>query len=86
MPYIRTLGPGVIGILGLAGLLETLFHVREMAPGDEEMHLFWTTYDSTAVAPWLVLFVPWISSRTTGNITVVVFASSASRNAPTTAP
>lgn len=56
-PYLRTLVPGIIGILGLAALLEMLFHVRHAPAEDSEMTLFWITFDSHAVLPWLVAFV-----------------------------
>ncbi|QFT57638.1 leucine/isoleucine/valine transporter permease subunit [Sulfitobacter sp. THAF37] len=54
MPYLKTLLPALIGILGLAALVEMLFHVRHSAPGDNEMTLFWTTFDSHAILPWVV--------------------------------
>ncbi|MEL7098443.1 MAG: branched-chain amino acid ABC transporter permease [Pseudomonadota bacterium] len=52
MPYIKTLIPAGIGILGVCGLVEMLFHLRH-GSGDE-MTLFWTTFDSHSVVPWLV--------------------------------
>lgn len=53
-PYIKTLIPAAIGILGLAGLVEMIFHARHAAAGDHEMTLFWTTFDSHTVLPWLI--------------------------------
>jgi branched-chain amino acid transport system permease protein len=54
MPYFRTLLPGAIGILGLAALVEMTFHYRHAATGDNEMTIFWTTFDSHAILPWII--------------------------------
>ncbi|MEY8827662.1 branched-chain amino acid ABC transporter permease [Sedimentitalea sp. XS_ASV28] len=57
MPYIKTVLPAIIGTLGLAALIETIFHIRHAATGDEEMTLFWTTFNSHSVLPWLVMIL-----------------------------
>lgn len=57
VPYIKTLLPAIIGTLGLAALIETVFHIRHAATNDEEMTLFWTTFDSSAVIPWITMIV-----------------------------
>ena len=54
MPYIKTLIPAAIGILGLCALVEMTFHYRHGATGDHEMTLFWTTFDSHTLMPWLI--------------------------------
>ncbi len=54
VPYIKTILPCLIGILGTAALIEMIFHFRHAATGEHEMTLFWTTFDSHAVLPWLV--------------------------------
>lgn len=54
MPYVKTLIPAAIGILGLSALVEMTFHFRHAATGDHKMTLFWTTFDSHTVLPWLV--------------------------------
>lgn len=54
MPYIKTLIPAAIGLLGLAALLEMTFHYRHAATGDNEMTIFWTTFDSHSILPWIV--------------------------------
>lgn len=54
MPYLKTLLPGAIGTLGLCALVEMVFHYRHAATGDDEMTLFWTTFDSHAIVPWIV--------------------------------
>ncbi len=54
MPYIKTLIPAAIGILGLAALVEMTFHYRHAATGDNEMTVFWTTFDSHTLLPWLI--------------------------------
>lgn len=52
VPYLKTLLPAALGILGVCCLVEMLFHTRH-GSGDE-MTLFWTTFDSHSVVPWLV--------------------------------
>jgi branched-chain amino acid transport system permease protein len=54
VPYVKTLIPALIGVLGLAALVEMTFHFRHAATGDNEMTVFWTTFDSHALVPWLV--------------------------------
>ena len=54
VPYLKTLLPGAIGVLGVAALVEMTFHFRHAATGDNEMTIFWTTFDSHALVPWLV--------------------------------
>jgi branched-chain amino acid transport system permease protein len=57
MPYLKTLLPGAIGILGVAALVEMIFHYRHAALGDNEMTIFWTTVDSHAILPWVIASV-----------------------------
>jgi branched-chain amino acid transport system permease protein len=54
IPYVKTLVPAAIGILAVCALVEMTFHYRHAATGDHEMTLFWTTFDSHTVLPWLV--------------------------------
>lgn len=54
MPYIKTLIPAAIAVCGLSALVEMTFHFRHAATGDNEMTVFWTTFDSHAVLPWVV--------------------------------
>lgn len=54
VPYLKTLLPAMIGLFGLAALVEMTFHFRHAAPGDEQMTLFWTTFDSHSLMPWLI--------------------------------
>jgi branched-chain amino acid transport system permease protein len=54
VPYLKTLLPGAIGVLGVAALVEMTFHFRHAATGDNEMTIFWTTFDSHTIIPWLV--------------------------------
>lgn len=56
-PYLRTLLPAVIAVLGAACIIETLFHLRHAPTGDHEMTLFWTTFDSRGILPWAVMLV-----------------------------
>lgn len=53
-PYIRTLIPAAIGILGFCALVEMIFHYRHAATGDNEMTIFWTTFDSHTILPWVI--------------------------------
>jgi len=54
MPYLKTLLPAALGILGLCALVEMTFHYRHGATGDNEMTLFWTTFDSHTLLPWII--------------------------------
>lgn len=54
MPYFKTLLPGAFGILGLSALVEMTFHYRHAATGDDEMTIFWTTFDSHDIMPWII--------------------------------
>ncbi len=54
VPYLKTLLPAAIGTLGLAALVEMTFHLRHAATGDNEMTLFWTTFDSHDIMPWVI--------------------------------
>lgn len=70
VPYLKTLLPALIGILGLSALVEMTFHVRHAATGDNEMTFFWTTFDSHAILPWAIAIVVtaaafWITRRNT---------------------
>ncbi len=67
-PYLKTLVPGIIGILGLAAALEIVFHLRHAALGDSEMTLYWTTFDSHSVAPLAIAVIAavggfWLAKR-----------------------
>ena len=53
-PYLYTLLPAAIGLLGLAALVEMTFHFRHAATGDNEMTVFWMTFDSHTLIPWLI--------------------------------
>lgn len=57
VPYIKTLIPAAIGILGVCALVEMTFHYRHAAAGDHEMTLFWTTFDSHTLLPWIIAAV-----------------------------
>ncbi len=68
LPYIKTLLPGAIGVLGLAALVEMIFHARHAVVGDHEMTLFWITFDSHSFVPWVVagvaaFFGIWVCKR-----------------------
>ncbi len=68
VPYIKTLVPAILAALGAAGFVEIMFHRRHAAVGDNEMTLFWTTFDSHGVLPIVAtLFVAivgfWLAKR-----------------------
>lgn len=68
LPYLKTLLPAALAILGGAALVEMIFHVRHAYEGDNEMTLFWITFDSHSVVPWAIaglLFFGgiWIAKR-----------------------
>jgi len=59
VPYARMFVPGAVMVLGFAGFLETAFHARHAAQGNEVMKLFkfeFLQYDSHSTLPW-ILFV-----------------------------
>jgi branched-chain amino acid transport system permease protein len=53
-PYLRTLGPALVAIFGIVSLLELIHHWRVAVEGEGEMTLFWVTFDSHSILPWLV--------------------------------
>ncbi|MEM6618217.1 MAG: branched-chain amino acid ABC transporter permease [Pseudomonadota bacterium] len=55
LPYMHTLIPGLVGVIGAACIIETMFHIRHGALGDNEMTLFWTTFNSHGVLPWVIM-------------------------------
>jgi len=71
VPYLKTVLPGAIGILGLACFSEILFHARGAAVGEEYMSLFGIGFSSDAPLPWIITIA----------ITVGAFLI-AKRNAP----
>ena len=54
VPYIKALVPGVFGVLGLAGFVEILHHAKHAALGDDQMTLYWTSFSSHDILPWIV--------------------------------
>ncbi|MFC4671935.1 branched-chain amino acid ABC transporter permease [Seohaeicola nanhaiensis] len=69
VPYIKTVIPAGIGLLGLSALLELVFHVRHAVEGDTEITLFWTVFDTHSVLPWALALIAaaggfWIARMT----------------------
>lgn len=67
-PYAKTLLPALVCLAGTAGVLEILFHIRHAALGEEEMTLFWTSFDSHSPLPLLIAVVAavggfWLTRR-----------------------
>jgi branched-chain amino acid transport system permease protein len=55
LPYLKTLLPGLITVLGIAGLVEMIHHYRHGSVGDNEMTIFWTTFDAHTLMPWIIV-------------------------------
>ena len=53
VPYLKTLLPGLISVLGVAIVLEIVFHLRHTTD-EPEMTLFWITFDSHSLLPVLL--------------------------------
>jgi branched-chain amino acid transport system permease protein len=57
VPYGKMLIPALAVVFGVAGVLEILFHARHAGVGDEEMTLFWMTFNSHDTLPLLSAIV-----------------------------
>lgn len=53
-PYLKTLLPALVCVLGVTGVLEILYHIRHAALGEEEMTLYWITFNSHGPLPMLI--------------------------------
>jgi len=53
--YLRMSVPAIVCILSLFSLLEITFHARHAAIGEEQMRLFWISFNSHSILPWLVV-------------------------------
>ncbi len=54
VPYLTCVLPAIIGGLGIASLVEMIFHMRSAATGEHDMVLFWTEFSTHSVMPWAV--------------------------------
>ncbi|MEX0286149.1 MAG: branched-chain amino acid ABC transporter permease [Paracoccaceae bacterium] len=54
VPYLTCVLPAIIGVLGIASLVEMIFHVRSGAEGEHDMTLFWIDFSTHDVLPWVV--------------------------------
>jgi len=57
VPYLKTVLPAAIAILGLAAFIEVLFHIKTAAVGDDKMTLFWINFSSQSAVAWGVIVV-----------------------------
>ncbi len=57
VPYIKTLVPAAIGLLALSGLIEVIFHAKHATADDHVMSIYWTTFSTHDILPWVVLAV-----------------------------
>ncbi|GHG81127.1 branched-chain amino acid ABC transporter permease [Pseudodonghicola xiamenensis] len=67
-PYVKTLLPALIGLLGTAGGMEILYHLRHAALGENEMSLYWISFDSHSVLPIAICLLTaaggfWLAKR-----------------------
>ncbi len=53
-PYLKMLLPALLFVLSSAAALEILFHSRHAAIGEEEMTLYWITFNAHGVMPLVV--------------------------------
>ena len=54
VPYLKVFIPAIIGTLSLCSFVEILFHARHAALGEEEMTIFWTTFNSHSAVAWIL--------------------------------
>ncbi|WP_299414808.1 branched-chain amino acid ABC transporter permease [uncultured Sulfitobacter sp.] len=57
VPYLKTVAPALVGVMGAIALVELVFHSRHIARGGEEMTLFWITFHTSSPAPWMLAVV-----------------------------
>lgn len=57
VPYLKTLLPGAIGLLALSGLIEVIFHAKHATADDHVMSIYWTSFSTHDILPWVVLTV-----------------------------
>lgn len=70
VPYLKTLVPAVLSVLGAAASIEIIFHQRHAAVGDEQMTLFWTSFNSHGAVPVIIALAIagggfWLARRST---------------------
>ena len=53
-PYLRTLVPGALAVVGAICLIELVHHAKVAHPDDSAMTLFWVAVDSHSAVPWAV--------------------------------
>jgi branched-chain amino acid transport system permease protein len=75
-PYFKTVGPALIGTLGVCALIELVFHSRHLARGGQEMTLFWITFQTSHPAPWVIAaFVAlagiWVCKRNAPRLSIL---------------
>ncbi|MGI9356016.1 MAG: branched-chain amino acid ABC transporter permease [Rhizobiaceae bacterium] len=56
-PYAKIILPTLIFVFSGAAVVEILFHAREASVGDEEMTLFWLTFNSHGFLPLAICIV-----------------------------
>ena len=55
-PYAKILIPALIFVIGLTSLIELTNHVRHHSQ-ESSMTLYWITFESNTMTPWIVLLV-----------------------------
>ena len=54
VPYIKTILPGMVGVLGVVFLMEIIVHMREAAEGDDMMSIFGIDFSSHSPLAWII--------------------------------
>lgn len=57
VPYAKTLVPAIFAVLGAAGFVEIMFHRRSAPVGEEDMTLFWTSFNSHDLLPTVLSLI-----------------------------
>lgn len=80
VPYVRTMIPSIVAVIGIAALVEMTFQLRHASAGDHEMTLFWITFDSHSILPWAISIVMavggvWLARRTAPDMAAAYHAA-----------
>ncbi len=54
VPYAKTVIPAFIGVMGLAAFMEIVFHQRHAPVGEDQMTLFWVSFNSHGPLPMII--------------------------------
>lgn len=54
VPYLKTILPGMVGVMGVVFLMEIIVHVREASEGDDMMSIFAIDFSSHSPVAWIL--------------------------------